>query len=163
MKLNLRQQGWSWFEILMWAAAFLFLMAGLLVALNPEWRKSLQAQWSKSQDRVLLSTALGDLLGDGSLVKVIKYQNAQGIHLEILSDGDGGGRHLIDRIYLSDRHNGFFDFQGEATQLALVDVDSDGKLELIAPTFDENLTAHLNVYKYNPSFKRFESLRAENN
>lgn len=160
MVMKLRQYDWSRTEILIWSLAIVFLVAGLLVALNPQWRDSLRQKWH-SQDRVLLSTALGDLMGDGSLVKVIKYQNSQGIHLEILAEGDGGSRPLIDRIYLSDRHNGFFDFQGQATQLALVDVDSDGKLELIAPTFDENLTAHLNVYKYNPTFKRFEPLRAQ--
>jgi hypothetical protein len=159
--LNLREQGWSWLEIALWAAAFLFLMAGLLVALNPLWRKALQTRWT-SQDRVVLSTALGDLLGDGSLVKVVKYQNSQGIQIEVLGEGEGGSRPLIDRIYLTDRHNGFFDFQGEATQLALVDVDSDGKLELIAPTFDENLTAHLNVFKYSPEFHRFEAIRPQN-
>lgn len=161
MKLNLREQGWSWLEIFVWGFAFVFVFSGLIVALNPEWRNSLRDNWI-SQDRQLLSTALGDLLGDGQLVKVIKYQTSQGIQLEILGEGDGGARPLIDRIYLSDRHNGFFDFQGEATQLAIVDVDSDGRLELIAPTFDENLTAHLNVYKYNPNFRRFEALRPSN-
>lgn len=156
-----RQYTWTWTELILWIAATLFLVIGLLVALNPVWRDSLRQSWH-SNDRVLLSTALGDLLGDGSLVKVIKYQTSQGIHLEILAEGLGGSRPLIDRIYLADRHNGFFDFQGQATQLALVDVDSDGQLELIAPTFDEGLTAHLNVYKYNIDFKRFEPLRPEN-
>ena len=49
MKLNLRQQGWTWFEIILWGIAFLFLMSGLLAALNPEWRK----------DNVVLNLAIG--------------------------------------------------------------------------------------------------------
>ena len=40
----------------------------------------------------------------------------------------------------------FFDHRGQAVQLAVVDLDGDGKMELLAPTFDKQLTAYLNPY-----------------
>lgn len=109
--------------------------------------------------RKVLSIANGNLLHNGSFVKVVKYKTPEGILIEVLSSDDSGSRSLIDRISIYGEHDGFFDFYGEASQLAIMDVDEDGKMELVAPTFDNNLVAHLNIYKYNDITKKFEPLQ----
>ena len=45
-------------------------------------------------------------------------------------------------------YNGFFEYRGNSIQLAMSDVDGDGVMEVLAPTFDRQLMAHLNVYYY---------------
>ena len=53
-----------------------------------------------------------------------------------------------------------FDLKGNTTNLAIMDVDHDGVLELLAPAYDDNLIPRLNIYKYSPqdrSFTRMES------
>ena len=45
--------------------------------------------------------------------------------------------------------------KGQATNLALKDIDGDNSMEIIVPTYDSNLVAHLNVYKYDPFSRRF--------
>ena len=98
-------------------------------------------------------------MGDGHPVKVLKLQTPEGVQVEIYNSPEGAGSSLIDRIRLQDRHNGFFDFQGEASQLAILDVNGDGLYEIIAPTFDERLNAHLNIFRYNPEVRRFEAFQ----
>ncbi len=40
-------------------------------------------------------------------------------------------------------------------QLAVVDLDGDGKMELLSPTFDEQMLARLNPYHYSPEAEGF--------
>lgn len=130
----------------------------IIVLCIPSTRASLRSHFLRPA-RQVLSIANGNLLHDGSFVKVVKYKTLSGILIEILSSDDSGSRSLIDRIEISDKHDGFFDFYGEASQLAIMDVDEDGKMELVAPTFDSNLVAHLNIYKYNEVTQKFEPLQ----
>lgn len=135
---------------------FLILTATLLAAvLTPSIRLRAQ-QYLTNPGRDVLATAEGDLLNDGTFAKVIKYRNEDGIFVEILKTETNGGTSTIDRILLPDKHDGLFNYQGHITRLAIADVDNDGKMELLAPTFDNQLVPHLNVFRYNPLLKRFE-------
>ena len=49
----------------------------------------------------------------------------------------------------------FFDHRGQAVQLAVVDLDGDGTMELISPTFDDTLMAGLNPYHYSAEEEAF--------
>ncbi len=141
---------WTVFSI------FLILTATLLAAvLTPSLRLRVQ-QYLVNPGRDVLATAEGDLLNDGGLAKVIKYRNEDGIYVEILREEPGGTTTMIDRLLLPDKHDGLFNYQGHITRLAIADVDNDGKMELLAPTFDNQLVPHLNVFRYNPAIKRFE-------
>ena len=130
-------------------------VAAIVTLCIPSTRASLRAHILKPA-RQVLSIANGNLLHDGSFVKVVKYKTPEGILIEVLSAEDTGSRSLVDRIPIVGEHDGFFDFYGEASQLAIMDVDEDGKMELVAPTFDSNLVAHLNIYKYNDVTKKFD-------
>lgn len=135
---------------------FLILAASLLAAvLTPSIRTSVQNYFSRP-GRQVLATAEGDLLGDGGMTKVIKYRNEEGLFVEILKVDESGASSLVDRILLPDKHDGLFNYQGHVTRLAIADVNNDGKMELLAPSFDNQLVPHLNIFRYNPSLNRFE-------
>jgi hypothetical protein len=122
---------------------------------TPSLRERVQNYFAKTGHDVLAS-AEGDLLGDGGMTKVIKYRSGDSLYVEILKMNETGGTTLVDRILLPDKHDGLFNYQGHVTRLAIADIDNDGKLELLAPTFDNQLVPHLNVFRYNSANSRFE-------
>lgn len=133
-------------------ATFGLLLIGL--AVYPPSRKWLQEWIQPGYEREIIATVEGNLLNDGKLVKVIKYKGPGTIFLEIMS-----GNELIGRIILPDKHDGLFNLQGRVTKLAIADIDNDGVNELMAPTFDDQLVPHLNIYRYNPANKQFEAVK----
>ena len=100
------------------------------------------------QGKSILSVVQGDLMHDGSSIKVVKFKTIRGIVLEFYSDIQNGSRYLITRIEIPNAKDGFFDYRGQAVQLAVVDIDGDGKMELLSPTFDDMMLARLNPYHY---------------
>lgn len=137
--------------------SFFMIVAAALVAaaLTPSLRLKVQS-WLARDGREILATAEGDLLNDGSLAKVIKYRHQEGIYFEVLKMASNGTSETVERVLLPDKHDGLFNFQGHVTRLAITDIDGDGKSELLAPTFDNQLVPHLNVFRYNPAIGRFE-------
>lgn len=105
--------------------------------------------------RTLLSTAFGNVLGDGTPVRVMKVKNREGLSLEVYR---ASNYELIQRIHLDQKKDGFFTFRGEATNLVLTDVDGDEIPEIVAPGYDQNLTAQLNVYRYDPDSQLFHRM-----
>lgn len=132
----------------------IFLLS-LAICLYSPWRNKLQNSL-RGPDRQLLSTVIGDLRNDGKPIKILKFRTRDGLVLEFLGSGEAGARPLLDRVTLADPYDGYFDFGGEATRMAIVDLDGDKKFELIAPSFDQNLIAHLNTFKYNAQTEKFE-------
>ncbi len=101
------------------------------------------------QESKVLSVVYGDLLHNGSLIKVVKSQTREGIVLDFYSQPHkGGGRYLISQVKLTNKTNGFFTHQGEAVQLAVADLDGDGRMELLAPTFNKQMMAYLNPHYF---------------
>lgn len=147
-------------KALLFAIPLLFAMGLALTAVVPSWRERIQNHFSKV-GRDILATAEGDVLNDGSLAKVIKYHSKDGVYVEILKVGADHREIQVDRILLPDKHDGLFNYQGHVTRLAIADIDNDGKLELLAPTFDNQLVPHLNVFRYNPAIGRFEPYTPE--
>jgi hypothetical protein len=139
--------------LLVFTSALAFALA--LAAAIPSVRESVQRHFS-ANGREVLATAEGDLLGDGTNVKVVKIRNVDGIYVEILKMRPNGDGILIDRILLPDKHDGMFNYQGHVTRLAIADINSDGKMELLVPTFDNQLVPHLNVFRYNALLTKFE-------
>lgn len=121
----------------------------------PSWRTSVQEYFTKPEHDIL-ATAEGDLLGDGSNCKVIKYMGSEGVYVEIRKLKPDGNSDLVDRVLMPDKHDGLFNFQGHVTRLAIYDIDQDGKLEVLAPTFDNQLIPHMNILKYNSDSRHFD-------
>ena len=113
------------------------------------------------QERKLLATVTGYLAAETQLFTIAKYATRSGIILELYQASEEGGvKTLIDRVVIGDRRNAFWQFKGESIQLALIDITEDGRNEVVAPTFDNSLKAHLNVFEYDPELKRLFPLRS---
>ena len=130
----------------------------LATALMPTWRLRLQ-NYVAPAHREILATVEGDVLNDGTKARVIKYRDRRGLVVEVFRETAEGASESIDRITLPDRHDGMFNVRQQVTRLAILDVDQDGKLELVAPSFDNQLVPHLNVFRYNPALARFEPVQ----
>lgn len=133
-------------------------VAAFIAAVFPNLRQEMRKKFYPPS-RKILSTATGDLLGDGKKIKVVKVKNGQDLFLEIYGIENDGIYPLMGRIQLPYSRDGYFQFRGEVTNLALDDVDGNNTLEILAPTFDDNLTAHLNIYTYNQIEQQFELFR----
>lgn len=134
-----------------WVFIF-FIAIALNILSNIALFSSPVRQWIQARMNVnrseILSVVQGDLLNDGSRVKVVKFKTMEGIVLEFYSDNRDGSRYQISRVVLPNAKDGFFNHRGEAVQLAVTDLDGDGTMELLSPTFDDQLVAHLNPFRY---------------
>ena len=119
-------------------------------------RHKLQALFDSGYSREILATVDGDLLNSGKPVKVIKYKGPESIFSEVIQPDTG---ELVARILLPDKHDGLFNLHGRVTRLAIADIDGNGSNVLLAPSFDDQLVPHLNIYRYNPIGKRFEAVK----
>lgn len=141
------------------AALVLIFAAMLVAALYPEARSTMRSTVMKDF-RMVVSTAHGDLLGNGTNLTVAKVRTRDALFIEIYEPRIDGGQHLVERIELPDKKDGYFNFNGQATNLAIDDIDGDGRPEILVPSFDQNLVGHLNIYRYNQAQGAFQrSLR----
>lgn len=148
----------TWQSRLVLVLVVLGYLASLAGAFSLDWRQGLQKHFRLDR-KILLSTVSGDLFGDGSAVKVLKFRAPEGIVLEFLGPMDTGSRPLLDRIVFENHLDAYFDIGGEASRLAVVDLDGDQRLELIAPTVDPGLRNRLNALHFNSSTKKFEPIQ----
>jgi len=131
----------------------------LVAALHPDVHSAVRNSLVKDY-RMVVSTAHGDLMGDGTILTVAKVRTRDSLFLEIYQTKADGAERLLEKIELSDKRDGFFNFNGQATNLAIDDIDGDGKLEILVPSFDQNMVGHLNIYHYDSSIGTFaRSLR----
>lgn len=104
--------------------------------------------------RVVLSTVTGEITSDGILSKVVKVRNDNQIYIEVYKLYDSG-QELVTKLSIPDVHDGYFHIKGESTNLLLNDIDGDQVPEIIAPSFDKDLVAHLNIFKFDSGSKSF--------
>lgn len=130
-------------------------LIGLLCVFHPSLRNYIRGALNK-EFRQILASASGPLLSEGGVAKVIKIRTSEGIFLEIYGRTPEGTRPLLARIQLPDRRDGYFSFGKVTSNLFIHDIDSDNIPEIVAPTFDESLMAHLNIYSFNPITLKIE-------
>ncbi len=123
----------------------------------PAWRQELR-NWFINETPIVLKTIKKDFFDDGRIIVFAKIKSSKGLFIEVYEKVTDGIPKTISKIRLPDDIDAYSHIRGEAKNLALEDVDGDGVPEIIAPTFDANQVAHLNVYTYNPSTKQFEAL-----
>ena len=141
------------FNFLTTLLVVIFLMSiGLFF--SPELRQ-IPREFFAPPERKVLSVATGKVLPN-SLARVLKISTPKKIIIEVYDTSLSGDESRIDVITIDDRVDGFFQFQGRATNLALKDMDGDSVFEIIAPTFDANLIPRLNIFRFNVDSKKFE-------
>ena len=130
--------------------AIVFFAAAWISDFRDGLRETLQPEFRK-----VLSTVDGDIFGPGQRGKVLKIQTREGLFVEVYRSDDEGNFALKEKFKLADKRDGYFVFNGEASNLVLDDIDGDRKVEIIVPSFDSDLVAHLNIYSYKKDFDGF--------
>lgn len=143
--------------ILMGALAFV-AMALTVVAVVPSLRGKVKDAFLSSE-RKIVAKVDGTLGPEGPKVVVLKIQSRNSLSLEVY-DAAAEGLTLMARLPLYEVRDGFVLVQGNATNLALTDVDKDGTFEIVAPTYDEQMVPRLNIFRYNPHTKSFDRATA---
>lgn len=82
-------------------------------------------------------------------IKIVKIQTHEGLFLEVYSAKKTSIQSLLSKVRLQDPHDGYFQFATESSNLALSDINRDGRLDIVAVSFDKNQKGHLNIYNFN--------------
>lgn len=125
------------------------------VAVNPEWRRSVQ-NWFFSDKRVVLATVRGRFIAGEEPLKAVKARDSRGVFVDVFKELPNGDLQLIDTVYTGHPEDGQFNFKGQVSRLVASDIDQDGVDELLVPTFDQERNPRLNLFKYQPSMKEFQ-------
>ncbi|WP_374027794.1 hypothetical protein ACES2J_00630 [Bdellovibrio bacteriovorus] len=145
-------------EIILMGALSLIAMALTVVAVVPSLRGKVKDAFLSSE-RKIVAKVDGTLGPYGPKVVVLKIQSRNSLSLEVY-DASAEGLTLLARLPLYENRDGFVLVQGNATNLALTDVDKDGTFEIVAPTYDEQMVPRLNIFRYNPNTKSFDRATA---
>lgn len=125
------------------------------LSLSEDFRASLKDRF-RPDERTVLAKVEGDLTGGGHFVSVIKVKTRDSLLVEVYRiDPKTGEQQKAAGIELPERRDGHFQFRGGPTNLALVDLDGDGILEIAVPTYDDNLIPRLHVYRFDPQAEVF--------
>ncbi|MNL29108.1 hypothetical protein D3C87_1507820 [compost metagenome] len=133
-------------------------MAVTTVAVVPSLKNKARDFFVKG-DRSILAKVEGSLTADGPRVTVLKIKTQGELSVEVYEQKDEG-LHLMSRLTLDENRDGYFSLQGNATNLALTDVDGDGVMEVVAPTYDDQMVPRLNIFKYNAEAKSFDRVNS---
>ncbi len=142
--------------------AVLFLASMFIIVLDSDLRSNIRSLM-KPSSRTVLAVAKADLELNGNMNEVLKIKTGDKLSLEVYSirgnEKLGTHQQLIASIDLPDHKDGYFTFNGEVTNLAIDDIDNDKRPEILATTFDNDLVAHLNVYRYIPGQKELHLVK----
>lgn len=122
---------------------------------------------SLSFERKILSSIVFSPEDSNEKYQVLKIKNKDKILVEIYKVIDQYNYFFVSQIDTGSKYEGYFLLGGNATNLAYINIDDDPVNEIIVPGFDNNLTAHLNVIKFDSSTKTFtlvnQRISLENN
>lgn len=137
-------------------------MVAITVASIPRLRSTVKGFFSSSS-REVLSKVQARISGRGPMITVLKIKENDALHLETYKRDEDGQLVPLAKIPLNESRDGHFILNGNATNLALTDIDQNGDLEIVAPTYDEQLIPRLNIFKFNLDSETFERVNAPEN
>lgn len=132
------------------------LALSMVMILHPEVRTAIRKS-VKPEDRTVLSVALAQL-GDGIPYRVVKVRTLEGIQIEVYKSQNETRMNLVDRVDLPQHKDAHFSFSGGSTNLAVDDINGDGRTEVIVPSLDKQLVAHLAIFEFHPETGRLKRL-----
>ncbi len=137
-----------------------FLLLGFtfsfIIPLHPGLRTIIKNTFN-SEHREVLSIIQSDLTHSKNISYILKIRTHEGLLIEIYGDNNSKQTpSLLDRIFLEDHRDGYFNFNGESTNLAIEDINGDNRMEVIVPSFNKNFMAKLNIYQFNPDIQKLE-------
>ncbi len=137
------------------------LLLTLVVALVPKWREQAQGLlWPR--ERLILAKTQAQAYPNGFFITVIKVKTKQGLIIEIYKSQDINlSMEFWIQFPLEGTQDSFFNFHSQASNLVLTDVDNDGFLDIMAPTYDEQQQARMNVFRFDSILDTFIRLERE--
>lgn len=145
----------TWISTLLFSVLTIAVALVTSIAVFPRWRDQVRSLVQRPFREVLAKTS-GDLTGKGDQVTVVKLKTNEGIVIEVFEfSKEENAEVVLARLRLEEKRDAFMSFSGDATNLGLVDFDSDGTLEIMAPAYDENFVPRLNVFKFDPANRSF--------
>lgn len=146
---------------------FSFILLGMVFILfSYDLRKKMSPSWFRTQ-RNILSTLRENLMADGRNILVFKVKEKGSLFLEFYSvkteiadetsePVEAQPPMLIQKIELSGSLDGYVNFMGQATNLAVANLDEDPYLEVIVPFYTQEFSPNLEIIKYKPESQKFE-------
>lgn len=138
----------------------------MVMVANSKWREQAR-QWFRGSDRKILATLRDDFKGSGQPTIVFKIKEGGTLFLEFYSqDADrslspnAADLELLQRIELPNSIDGYVTFMGEATNLAVANLDGDPLLEILVPSYNLEFAPTLDVVKYNAGMGKFELMNS---
>ncbi len=146
---------------IMQIAFVVLLLSTLIVALVPTWRERVQnLLWAR--ERLILAKSQAQVNPQGIFITVVKIKNKQGLFIEIYkSQGINQSMEFWMQFPLEGTQDSFFNYHNQASNLVLTDVDEDGFIDIMAPTYDEQQQARMNIFRYEDTLGTF--VRMERN
>jgi len=145
-------------KVLLSLFGILIMVTSLFLVLDPNLRNRVRSLF-RADARKVLTTVSGDLMGNGENLTVVKVKTKEGLLLEIYRyQEERGSSQLIERIELEDRRDGYFHYNGIATNLVLDDINNNKRLDLITSSFDEDFVAHLSIFEFDPLTGAFQPI-----
>ncbi len=131
----------------------LFVMA---LAVIPTTRHSLHQRFFKNKHQIL-SKIQADITGNGDQFTILKVATSESLVLEVFQwNREKQKNDFLQRLTLVESRDAYMKIQDQRTNLALVDKDKDGILDLIVPVFDDNIVPRVYTYKFRPESMTFE-------
>ncbi len=144
--------------------AFLLVAAAFSIGVSviPSWRHRAQAFLFNSQRKILAKVVTQIDLSQPAEFLIFKIQQNEQLFVEVYKKNSSEEEAMfLTKILLSEKKDAFVNFQGNATNLAVSDMDHDGKMEIIIPSYDNEVTPRLNIYKYNETSGSFDRMKSE--
>jgi hypothetical protein len=118
----------------------------LLVSVMGEWRDGLHGYFHPPY-RTVLSKASGDFMHSGVWLDILKIQSDEGLFVEVYAAGPKQASKLVERLKLTGTKDAYFHSRTQATRMVIEDIDGSGSPSIVVPSFDDDLVAHINVFK----------------
>ena len=131
-------------------------LAMVTISAIPPWRIAIRNAL-QSDHREILAKVVTPLTGNSEVFTIFKIKQKDQFFVEVYKQTDPQAESVfLTKIILSDKKDAFFNFQGQATNLAVSDIDHDGVQEILVPAYDFDSTARLNIYKFNEKTNSFD-------
>ena len=113
---------------------------------------------NKSQKpfRKIIASIEADLSEQGNKYKVLKIQSEKGLFVEIYNANSNYNK--VAEFSLFNAYDGHLTIEGQATNLALKDLDGDQITEIIAPSFSKSQEPKVHIFKFNLPLLTFEEI-----
>ena len=133
-------------KLLYWSLSSVILASTLLLTISNELRGFIVNDLLDGDKRKVLSVIT--VKNDKTEFKFIKIRKGKNIFIEIYSDKRN---EIFD---LGRATNGTLFLSGKSTELASVDLDDDGLIEVIVPALNSQFKSELYILNYNVKTKR---------